>query len=389
MRLLFVADGRSPIALNWISYFSAQGHEVHLASTYPCRVSIELASSHMVPTAFSQAAGQVSLAREAKGQQRSILRAVAPVRARTAARQWLGLLTLPKAAGRLQEIADAIRPDLVHAMRIPFEGMLASRLRLECPLLVSVWGNDFTLHARANPWMGSATRRALQAASALHTDCYRDQRLAQRWGFSPHKPCVVLPGAGGVQLDTFYPADPSPSEPIVINPRGMRAYVRSDTFFRAVPLILEHRPDVRFLCTGMESEPQALRWLDEFGGAGAVDLLPILPRDEMANQFRRSQVAVSPATHDGTPNTLLEALACGCFPVAGDIESLREWIKPGVNGLLFDPGSPEELSASVLQALENQRLREAARHVNSQLIKERAEYGKVMSEAEGFYRSLI
>ena len=33
--------------------------------------------------------------------------------------------------------------------------------------------------------------------------------------------------------------------------------------------------------------------------------------------------------HDGTPNTLLEGMACGCLPVAGDLDSIREWLKPG------------------------------------------------------------
>ena len=49
----------------------------------------------------------------------------------------------------------------------------------------------------------------------------------------------------------------------------------------------------------------------------------------MAAVFQGARVAVSPSTHDGTPNTLLEAMSCGSFPVAGDIESLREWIEPG------------------------------------------------------------
>jgi len=44
MRLLFIADGRSPIALNWISHFVESGHEVHLVSTFPCQQKLDLAS---------------------------------------------------------------------------------------------------------------------------------------------------------------------------------------------------------------------------------------------------------------------------------------------------------------------------------------------------------
>ncbi len=58
MKLLFVADGRSPIALNWIAYFVDQGHEVHLVSTFPCEPALQFASLNHVPVAFSQVKGR-------------------------------------------------------------------------------------------------------------------------------------------------------------------------------------------------------------------------------------------------------------------------------------------------------------------------------------------
>ncbi len=54
MRLLFVADGRSPIALNWIDYFLQQDDEVHLVSTFPCAADPRLASFTFIPVAFSE-----------------------------------------------------------------------------------------------------------------------------------------------------------------------------------------------------------------------------------------------------------------------------------------------------------------------------------------------
>ena len=304
-------------------------------------------------------------------------------------------LTFPKAAAQLARVIQQIQPDLIHAMRIPYEGMLTA-LALEKlpspapPLVISVWGNDFTLHAAANPWMGAFTRRALRKAAALHTDCFRDQRLAYQWGFDPARLAVVLPGGGGVQMDLFYPsAEAIGSPPTVINPRGVRAYVRSDTFFRSIPLVLAKFPEARFLCTTMAGDPVAIRWLEALGIAGSVDLLPHQTRSEMADLFRRSLAAVSPSFHDGTPNTLLEAMACGCYPIAGDIESLREWITPGLNGTLFDPDDPKALAEAVCQALGSPALRRQAAEQNRRLILERAEYGQVMQQAEAFYRKLV
>ena len=108
----------------------------------------------------------------------------------------------------------------------------------------------------------------------------------------------------------------------------------------------------------------------------------------MADLFRRSRVAVSPSIHDGTPNTLLEAMACGCVPVAGDIESLHEWITPGINGLLVDPSDPQALAEAILVALENQELYQRALTHNTQLIAERASHPRVMAQALSFYQSL-
>jgi hypothetical protein len=390
MRLLFVADGRSPIALNWISYFVETGHEVHLASTHPCQPELRLDSLHVIPVAFSGAAGLAAQPAAAGG---GGVRRLLPVGLRTAIRQWAGPLSLSGAARRLAELVARVQPDLVHAMRIPYEGMLAALGRVESvPLLISVWGNDFTLHARSNPLLAHYTRLALRGASALHADCQRDIRLARKWGFEPGKPAVLLPGGGGVQLDIFYPlegGDSAKNQPAtVVNPRGFRAYVQNKAFFRGIPLVLEAHPQARFACPAMAGESQARRWVEQLNIANQVDLLPRLTRQQMAHLFRTSQVAVSPTTHDGTPNTLLEAMACGCFPVAGDLESLREWIIPGKNGLLVDPRSPQALAQAIIAALSDTQLRLSAREQNTRLVAERADYRRVMPQAEAFYRQL-
>ena len=176
---------------------------------------------------------------------------------------------------------------------------------------------------------------------------------------------------------------------MVINPRGLRAYVRNDTFFKAVPLVLEVLPNVRFSCPTMAGAPEAERWVRELSINHVVKLLPRQSRAEMADLFRMAQVVVSPSTHDGTPNTLLEALACGCFPVVGDIEPLREWITQGANGFLINPADPQELANAIIASLQNLKLRTQAQKENARLIAERAEYYQAMRQAAKFYRSLI
>jgi glycosyltransferase involved in cell wall biosynthesis len=200
-------------------------------------------------------------------------------------------------------------------------------------------------------------------------------------------------------MDLFHPADHADlagshaeeeNRPVtIINPRGFRAYVRNDTFFHAIPYVLKSYPRARFICPGMKGEAQAEKWMSELRLRDEVALLPNQTRQQMAELFRKSAITVSITTHDGTPNTLVEALACGCFPIAGDIESLREWISPGENGLLVDPGDPRALADAIVQAISKPELRQAAREKNLRMVKERAEYRKCMGMVAEWYQRVI
>jgi glycosyltransferase involved in cell wall biosynthesis len=394
MKILFVADGRSPIALNWIEYFVMAGYEVHLASIYPCQPELALASLSIIPVALSRAAGAMGKKQQRPPLKEKLLRAFSTPSMRMHLRHFFVPRSLPVAAGQLQSLILDLKPDIIHAMRIPYEGMLAALALREIkdsekpPLVVSVWGNDFTLHAPATRRLSQLTRLTLECAEALHPDCDRDLRLARIWGFHADKPSMVLPGGGGVQSDIFY-VDKSERAPIIVNPRGMRAYVRNDTFFRAIPLVLKQQPKARFFCPTMEGDAQAQRWVHEFKIAHAVALLPRQSRAQMADLFRSAQIVVSPSTHDGTPNTILEAMACGAFPVVGDIESLREWITSGENGLLIDPADPQALADAIIEGLQNPGLRLGAQKKNTRLILARAEFKQVMMAAENFYKTIL
>ena len=379
MKILYVVDARSPIATNWIRHFANRGGEIHIASTFQCELDFPIKSFELTPVAFSSVK---------KASQRPGTASARTVGLRTAIRHWFGPLTVRRAAQRLRGYIERVQPDLIHAMRIPYEGMLAADAYTGIPLIVSIWGNDFTLHAPSTAMMGHYTRWTMQVADALHADCERDVRLAHEWGLSVEKPSLVAPGNGGIRSDVFYPADKPVEEPVIINPRGFRSYVRNDSFFKAIPLVLAKHPNAKFICALMKGEAQAEQWLRDLNVGHAVELLAPLPHFEMANVFRRAQIVVSPSIHDGTPNTLLEGIACGCFPVAGDLESIREWITPNENGVLFDSTNPQSIADAIITAIENKNLRNKAAGLNREIISTRAEYESNMLKAEEFYNSV-
>ena len=386
MKILYVADGRSPIAQNWIRHFVERGDqrsspvdEVYLASTFACSLDFPINGLELTPVAFSSVK---------KVSQRPGTASARTMGLRTAIRQWFGPFTIRNASQRLREYMERVKPDLIHAMRIPYEGMMAADAYNGTPLIVSVWGNDFTLHGISTRFMKHYTYWTMQVADGLHTDCHRDIRLGYEWGLAPGKPTLVAPGNGGIRSDIFYPPEKPVEEPVIINPRGFRPYVRNDMFFKAIPRVLAKHPNAKFIFALMAGEPQVEQWVGELEIGHAVELLPPRPHHHMADVFRRAQIVASPSIHDGTPNTLLEGIACGCFPVAGDLESIREWITPNENGLLFDSNNPQSIADVIVAAIENKNLRTKAAGLNREIISTRAEYGENMKKVEEFYKEV-
>lgn len=403
MHILLVADGRSPITQAWISALQRIKARITLLSTYPCPPVAGVDSQAYLPVAFSALSGsQAGNALHKSGQAK---RGVSRFRSLLAKlRHHLGPFTLPLKAGAFRRLVAAVNPDLVHALRVPFEGMLASYTPAQIPLVISTWGNDLTLHAPASPWMRAWTRRALRRADGLLSDACRDLRLAPAFGLRAEVPRMFIPGNGGLDLQrmdsAILEADPvlnallppvnTPSAGLVLNPRGIRpGYVCNDTFFQAIPLVLQEMPDLQFACASMAGQPEAGQWVARLGIEKNVTLLPFLSQESLWRLFKRADLSISVTLHDGTPNSLLEAMAAGCLPIAGDIESLRDWITPGVNGLLVEPRSPQQLARAILEAMRSPAFRRSAAEKNRALVETRADQGKLSQQLKEFYEDFL
>ena len=394
--VLIVADGRSPITLGWIRMVQAQDIRVSLVSTFPCPKPEGVEQMFVVPVAFAWASGRGGKPRTdsstSDSRQMGLFK-----QGFAQARHLLGPLTLPFYRETFQKIVRQVNPDVVHALRIPYEGMLASCTPRKKPLIISIWGNDLTLHAPASLLMRQFTRRCLRRSDGLLADVQRDIRLSALWGFRANKPSLVVPGGGGIDLEKMKRStrlDPKFTKGIpkdarlIVNPRGLRLYVRNDTFFEAIKPVIKIHPEAFFVCPAMLGRSEAEKWVEKWGIQKRVKLLPILTQAQLWGLFKKAEITVSISMHDGTPNTLLEAMAQGCLPIVGDLDSLREWITPGINGSLVPYDNPRLLAEAIIQALEAPDFRKNAADINRALIEERADVHKVGRQISTFYQQL-
>ena len=397
MHILIVADGRSPITQNWIKMVNGLGWRVSLVSTFPCEMVAGAELTAVLLVGFSAlGGGQVKIAGGKGGWKRQAINRFRPLF--LSIRAILAPLLLGRYQKQFAKIVDELKPDVVHALRIPFEGMLAESTPLSIPLIVSIWGNDLTFHARTSPLMAMHTRRTLKRADGLLADALRDIALAREWGLREDIPSLMVPGNGGLDLEAIrnvleekaLPFLLPEDRPIMVNPRGFRpGSVHQEVFFKSLPLVLEKIPGAFFVCTAMQGQPQAERWVETLKLGDHVLLLPYLPQEQLWRLYSRAQIYISLSSHDGTPNTFLEALACGCFPVVGDIASLREWLTNGVNGLLVDPHDPQQAANAMIKAVTDESLRLSALKKNYEMIRNRAEISDVKEEYSSFIQLII
>lgn len=408
MKLLLVVDAQSPHSIHWIEYLAGVGHEVHLASTYPIDpATLPVKSYVCVPVDFSakvrsgEKAANMGTAQSKKSHFFSKLRGSILWKSLASLRNRLAPLMIKRQAKSLSAYIQKVNPDIVHSMRIPFEGLVAhAAIKIaKRPFVVSTWGNDFTLFASRDLSIKSLTLELLKDVDGLHSDCNKDVRIAHSWGLADNIPTTVAPGNGGINSDIFFISSDQDSlrkkhnlpldVPLIINPRGLKEYVRNDTFFASIPLVLKKFPNAFFIALSMEGKAKAEEWVEKYGIGSSVRLLPSVSHAAMAEYFQASDLIISSSNHDGTPNSLLEGMACGCFPCAGDIESSHEWVTHGENGFIHDQNSPQALAEDMIRAIENKQLRETAREKNQIIIGERCTIPASVMKIEQLYKQVL
>jgi glycosyltransferase involved in cell wall biosynthesis len=106
--------------------------------------------------------------------------------------------------------------------------------------------------------------------------------------------------------------------------------------------------DIPFSIVGMSPSVIALY------GQGAPDNVEMIPKVEktvLRGYYRRSRVYCQPSRMEGLPNSVCEAMLCGCIPVGTRVGGMQSAI--GEHGPLVPYGDPERLVAALREALRN------------------------------------
>jgi len=391
VRVLLVADEQSPTTWGWVDAIRSAGVLVFGADGLPW------------PSQPDTGVGGEDASRSTRQRLRSLagatpggLRVIAKYR--RVAGPWLA----PIKGRRLRRVVNRVRPDVVHGLRIPYEAMAAvAACPGAVPLAVSIWGNDLTHEALKSGRSSRATRGVLARTDLLFADCRRDIDLARTWGLPPTAATAIVPGGGGIDLARMAEGARTmtprlgrllgPECRLIVNPRGARPYVRNDVLLEALSLMAAGLdPRVRVVFVDAAHDATLRHAIQRHRLRNNIVVLGKCAPGEVLSLFGRAEVSVSITDQDGTPNSLLEAMAAGAIPVCSDLPSIREWIEPGRNGFLATFNDPQAVADALRLALgRSDAERCAIRSENARMIAARAERRSSGELAAQMYRELI
>jgi glycosyltransferase involved in cell wall biosynthesis len=121
---------------------------------------------------------------------------------------------------------------------------------------------------------------------------------------------------------------------------------RADLVTRAFVRAFSDTADARLVVHGGERWHGEIR--AEAAAAGLTDHVELLAAGDPLPTYRRSDVLVLPSDVEGTPNVVLEAMACGLAVVATAVGDVPELLDGG-RGVLVPPNDPDALALALRQ----------------------------------------
>jgi len=102
-----------------------------------------------------------------------------------------------------------------------------------------------------------------------------------------------------------------------------------------------------------------------------------------------SEVYVLPSRYETFPMTILEAYACGKPVVASRVGGLKDLVKDGETGLLFEPGNVEQLARSIFNLLNGNDVAKEMGLKGKNFVRENFTIEKVVERLEKVYEEVV
>ncbi len=262
-----------------------------------------------------------------------------------------------KVEDAFEKSIEEIQPDLVHsfALYVSCTPILNVMKRYEdVPWAYSSWGSDL-FYYRNEPEHLKDIQDVLPRVNYMFADCERDQKIANELGFKGNH-LGVFPGGGGFDLALFEKYKIPFIERKIIAVKGnQNRSGRAIPVLKALENLSQKLEDFEVVVFGVEN-PDVLKFKES--KIPNLSIKGLMGHDELIKLLCESIIYIGNSNSDGMPNTLLESICAGAFPIQSNPGgATAELINDGKNGLLIeDCENVEHIQEMILKTISSKIL---------------------------------
>jgi glycosyltransferase involved in cell wall biosynthesis len=302
-------------------------------------------------------------------------------------RKWQYLLTIPW----VRRLVRRIAPDLLIGYRVQSNGFLAACTGYH-PLVLAAQDEKIVTPPDSK-LLRQVVKFTLRRGDWFNAwgdhMAYHMEKLGAPRG-------RIAVRSRGVDLTVFHPPDRArpcfrdEPRPTIVTTRGLYDFYRHDVVVAAMSRVVERVPDARLVIVGRGPLEASIR--EDVRSRGLerhVELAGYVEHRGVAEFVKKAHVYVSVVETEGVSSSLLEAMACGTFPVVLNHESNRLFLTHGKNGLLVEKAQADLLAEQLIEALTNSELRERAARESLEMIQRDHDWAANMRRMEAEYVALV
>jgi glycosyltransferase involved in cell wall biosynthesis len=259
---------------------------------------------------------------------------------------------------QMKRYLDMVRPDIVIGNWVTTYGLYTSACGWK-PFVLFAWGSDVLIDPHRSFLHRYITRRVLSSAEIVVVDSDVQRRAILELGCDPRR-IISFPW---VTLDDLRDIAPDPSyrkqlgwqrKRIIVSNRKHEPLYDVRTLVEAIPSILAHAPDTRFLIFGEGTQtPLLKRRARELEVERFIHFAGDVPRNRLLGYVMDCDLYVSTSLSDGCSSSLLEAMSLSLPVVVTSIPGNTEWVSNGHTGVVFNGRDHGGLAKAILWLFDN------------------------------------
>lgn len=260
----------------------------------------------------------------------------------------------------------AAKPDVIFIMYCSKLSLLYS-LIFKGKVILSFWGGDLLNRKDKEKgyFLRSIQKRAILKADKVY--CVSKELVDEAYNVTDNQllkaPQLLMYGLD-LKFYTFPTNEKTKKNEYftIYSPRWCLPLYNIEVIIDAVILLLQAGEKVRliyrdvYIDESIEADEYSRKLADKIKSSGFeadFKTVGLVENEELIALIQQSDVVISVSHFDGTPLSLLEAMACKTLTVSGKIPSTTNFIEHGVNGYLVDKDDPVEIAKQVKFILEH------------------------------------